>query len=103
MRVLRNSDFTWRGLSLCLGRSKRPLLELVPDERKPDLYRIRYASSGWTSCTAVSLTRARDAAYGHARHLLGGQTALELRHSPEEARPAADATPTDISHAVEVA
>ena len=58
--------FCWRGLVLHLG--KRPVLTLVPDATFPHLYRIRYPD-GWTS-TPANLTRAKDAAYGHARYLL---------------------------------
>ena len=58
--------FCWRGLALHLG--KRPVPTLVADENFPHLYRIRYPD-GWTS-TPANLTRAKDAAYGHARYLL---------------------------------
>ena len=58
--------FCWRGLAL--HYCKRPVLTLVPDATFPHLYRIRYPD-GWTS-TPANLTRAKDAAYGHARYLL---------------------------------
>ena len=67
-RIYGRGDFVWRGLGLCLRRRTSPVLELVPDEKHPHLFRIRYPS-GWTSSPA-NLTRARDAAYGHARLLL---------------------------------
>ena len=65
-RVIPNQDFQWRGLAL--HYCKRPVLTLVPDATFPHLYRIRYPD-GWTS-TPANLTRAKDAAYGHARYLL---------------------------------
>jgi hypothetical protein len=70
--ILRTSDFVWRGLSLHLGRSPKPTLTLLPDAYHSHLYRIQYPS-GWTS-TPANLTRAKDAAYGHARHLLAQET-----------------------------
>ena len=44
------------------------MLTLVADEKFPHLFRIRYPD-GWTS-TPANITRAKDAAYGHARYLL---------------------------------
>lgn len=79
--ILRTSDFVWRGLSLLLGRTRKPTLTLVQDAHYPDLYRIRYPN-GWTS-TLANLTRAKDAAYGHARHLLAQETAGKGVYSPE--------------------
>jgi hypothetical protein len=74
----------WRGLDLHYGRSKRPVLSLVADEVFPHLFRIVYPD-GWTS-TPANLTRARDAACGHARSLLFSQASksgVEAVHSPE--------------------
>ena len=48
-----------------------PVLTLVADTTYPHLFRIRYPSA-WMS-TPGNLTRAKDAAYDHARHLLVGQ------------------------------
>jgi hypothetical protein len=67
MMALDREDFTWRGLALCIGRRKTPMLTLVADATYPHLYRIKYPN-GWTSSPA-NLVRARDAAYGHARYL----------------------------------
>jgi hypothetical protein len=72
-------DFTWRGLALHFGRRKTPVLTLSADATYPHLYRITYPN-GWTSSPA-NLTRARDAAYGHARHLLGGQSHVDRAHT----------------------
>jgi hypothetical protein len=58
------------------------VLTLVADETYPHLYRIQYPD-GWTS-TPANLTRARDAAYGHARYLL-----LTGVYSPETGEEAA--------------
>ena len=80
--ILRTSDFIWRGLSLHLGRNRKPTLTLVQDADYPRLYRIRY-SNGWTS-TPANLTRAKDAAYGHARYLLAQETAGKGVYSPED-------------------
>ena len=74
-------EFLWRGLALHLGRSRQPVLELVADAIYPDLYRIEYPD-GWTS-TPANLTRAKDAAYGHARYLLGRLRSVEASYSPE--------------------
>jgi hypothetical protein len=60
-------EFRWRGLALCFGR--REVLTLVQDDTYPHLYRIRYPG-GWISAPA-NISRAKDAAYGHARYLLG--------------------------------
>jgi len=79
MRVLRTGDFTWRELALYLGRRK--VLALVADGRFPHLYRIQYPG-GWES-TPANLTRAKDAAYGHARYLLAQETPAAAAHSPE--------------------
>jgi hypothetical protein len=79
--ILSNQDFTWKGLALHLGKSRTPVLWLEQDEGYRHLYRIRYPS-GWRS-TPGNLTRAKDAAYGHARHLLAQQTARKAPSSPE--------------------
>jgi hypothetical protein len=60
--------FRWCGLALHVARRKKPVLTLVADADHPHLFRIRYPD-GWTS-TPANITRARDAAYGHARWLL---------------------------------
>jgi hypothetical protein len=82
--MMDNVDFVWRGLSLHRGQSsKAPLLILVADATYPHLYRIQYPD-GWLS-TPANLTRAKDAAYGHARYLLGRESRAERGYSPEEA------------------
>ena len=67
---LGQNEFRWRGLALHFGKRKRPVLTLVADDIYPHLFRIRYPD-GWTS-TAANISRAKDAAYGHARWLLSG-------------------------------
>ena len=52
-------------------------------ERVPHLYCVQYPD-GWTS-TPANLTRAKDAAYGHARYLLTQETPAEGVYSPETA------------------
>jgi hypothetical protein len=79
---LRKELFVWRGLGLHLGRRRTPVLTLVADATYPHLYRIRYPN-GWTS-THANISRAKDAAYGHARHLLGAETPARAPYSPEE-------------------
>jgi hypothetical protein len=79
--ALDSHDFTWRSLALHVGRRKTPVLTLVPDATYPHLYRITYPN-GWQSSPG-NLTRAKDAAYGHARHLLGGQTPREAPRAGE--------------------
>jgi hypothetical protein len=74
-------DFIWKGLGLHYGRRKTPLLTLVADATYPHLYRIQYPN-GWTSMPG-NLTRAKDAAYGHARYLLGGQSPSEAPYTGE--------------------
>jgi hypothetical protein len=73
-------EFLWRDLALHLGRRRQPALELVADATYPDLYRIH--PDGWMS-TPANLTRAKDAAYGHARYLLGRLRPAEAPCSPE--------------------
>lgn len=68
-------DFAWKGLALHHGRRKTPVLTLVADATYPHLFRIQYPD-GWTSA-AANRTRAKDAAYGHGRYLLGGQSRVE--------------------------
>jgi hypothetical protein len=80
-RIFKRPDFAWRGLGLHFGRRRRPVLTLVADAACPHLYRIRHPS-GWTGAPA-NLARAKDAAYGHARHLLAEDTATEAPYSPE--------------------
>jgi hypothetical protein len=81
--MLDKERFAWRGLKLHFGRQREPVLTLVADVTYPHLYRIQYPN-GWMS-SAANLTRAKDAAYGHARRLLVGLT-------PAEAPLAAEAT-----------
>ena len=45
------------------------MLILVADDEFPHLFRIKYPD-GWLS-TPVNISRAKDAAYGHARWILG--------------------------------
>ena len=78
MRVFKRDNFTWRGLDLCVGKRK-PILTLVPDVTHPHLYRIRYPN-GWTSSPA-NISRAKEAAPGHAQHLMGEQRPVEPGYS----------------------
>ena len=78
---LDRNKFVWKRFGLHYGQRKKPILTLVRDADYPHLYHVQYPD-GWTS-TPGNLTRAKDAAYGHARHLLG----WESRHS---ASPAAE-------------
>ena len=77
---LPRSEFVWSGLALQLG--KRRVLTLVADATYPHLYRISYPD-GWISSPA-NLSRAKDAAFGHARYLLGTERRLEGRYSPRK-------------------
>jgi hypothetical protein len=79
--ILKQTEFVWRGLSLHLGRRKTPVLTLVSDATYPHLYRITYPN-GWQS-TPGNLTRAKDAAYGHARYLLAQETPSEAPQTGE--------------------
>jgi hypothetical protein len=79
--ILKQTKFVWRGFDLHLGRRKTPVLTLVADATYPHLYRITYPN-GWTS-TPGNLTRAKDAAYGHARYLLGQETPSEAPQTGE--------------------
>jgi hypothetical protein len=81
--ILRSTDFVWRGLGLHLGRLRTPVLTLVADAIYPHLFRIRYPN-GWTSPSA-NLTRAKDAACGHARYLLAQETRAEGVRAAESA------------------
>lgn len=81
--ALDREDFTWRDLELCIGIGKTAVLTLVGDATYPDLYRIRYPN-GWTSAPA-NIIRAKEAAYGHARSLLGGQRPVKAPNSGESA------------------
>ena len=80
-RVIAANELVWRGLGLHFGRRAKPVLTLVADQTYPHLYRIRYPN-GWMS-TPANLTRAKDAAYGHARHLLNQETAPEGPYTAE--------------------
>ena len=93
---LDRSKFTWRGLGLHLGWRRKPVLTLLADKTYPHLYRIQYPD-GWLS-TPANLSRAKDAAYGHARCLLGWESPHRALYSPEE--PALVVTmPPDASEA----
>jgi hypothetical protein len=98
---LERKDFVWRGLDLCIGRRKTPVLTLVADETYKHLYRVQYPN-GWTSSPA-NLTRARDAAYGHARHLLGGQTGDVARVAAESGFLVGEAAPNNAMTSIVVA
>ena len=80
-RTIKTTDFVWRGVCLHLGRRATPILTLVADATYPHLYRVQYPD-GWLSPPA-NLTRAKDAAYGHARYLLAEETPPGRAHSPE--------------------
>ena len=69
--MLDREDFIWKGLGVHYGKRRTPVLTLAADASYPHLFRIVYPN-GWTS-TPANLTRAKDAAYYHARHLLRGQ------------------------------
>jgi hypothetical protein len=71
---LDRKDFVWCGLDLHFGKRRSPVLTLVADDTYPHLFRIRYPD-GWTS-TPANITRAKDAAYGHARWLLAERKPL---------------------------
>jgi hypothetical protein len=43
---LPRDKFVWRGLSLHLGRSRKPLLTVIPDATHPHLYRIKHPDGG---------------------------------------------------------
>jgi hypothetical protein len=70
-------EFVWRGLGLHFRRRKTPVLTLVADATYPHLFRIQYPG------TPANLSRAKDAAYGHARYLLTLRRAAEAPHRPE--------------------
>ena len=76
---LNRSKFTWKELSLHYGRRKTPVLALVVDIDHHHLFRIRYPD-GWESSPA-NLSRAKDAAFGHARYLLGAESPSEAPQS----------------------
>jgi hypothetical protein len=79
--ILKQTEFVWKGLALHYGRRRTPILTLVPDATYSHLYRITYPN-GWQS-TPGNLTRAKDAAYGHARYLLAQETPSEAPQTGE--------------------
>jgi hypothetical protein len=60
---------TWKRHNGKAPKKRRLLREALPEAfgTYPHLYRIQYPD-GWIS-SPVNLSRAKDAAYGHARHL----------------------------------
>lgn len=78
-RIIASEAFVWCGLDLHFAGE--PVLTLVPDATYPHLYRITYPN-GWQSSPA-NLSRARDAAPGHARYLLGEEAGAVAAYSPE--------------------
>lgn len=78
---LNRSKFSWQGLALHYGKRKTTVLTLVVDGDFADLFRIQYPS-GWVSFPA-NLSRAKDAAFGHARHLLWAESPSEAPQSDE--------------------
>jgi hypothetical protein len=80
--ILKTSDFEWHGLELRLRSTGKPILELVADDTYPHLFRIHYPD-GWFSSPG-NLTRAKDAAYGHARYLLAEEMAYRAGYSLED-------------------
>ena len=55
------------------------MLTLVADPIYRHLFRIVYPD-GWTS-TPANISRAKDAAFGHARHLLGADSPSEAAYT----------------------
>ena len=66
---LPRDKFVWRGLSLHLGRSSKPLLTVIPDVTYPHLFRIKH-SDGWTKRAGESHQSARCRVW--ARSLFAG-------------------------------
>jgi hypothetical protein len=66
--VLPRHSFRWCGLALHYGKRRTPVVTLVADDIHPNLFRIRHPD-GWLS-TPANISRAKEAAYGHARLLL---------------------------------
>jgi hypothetical protein len=71
--VLPRHSFRWCDLALHYGKRRTPVVTLVPDHNHPHLFRIRHPD-GWLS-TPANITRAKEAAYGHARLLLSSPLA----------------------------
>jgi hypothetical protein len=65
--ILPRHSFRWCGLALHNGKGGRSIVTLVADDNHPHLFRIRYPD-GWLS-TPANISRAKEAAYGHARLL----------------------------------
>jgi hypothetical protein len=66
--VLPRHSFLWCGLALHYGKRRTPVVTLVADDNHPHLFRVRYPD-GWLS-TPANISRAKEAAYAHARLLL---------------------------------
>jgi hypothetical protein len=69
------NDLKWNktadGYALRLGRSRKALVEVVPDAKWPDMWRVRKADGTLTDM--VNLTRAKDAALSIALATLNGR------------------------------
>ncbi|SRR5258705_8523923 len=62
------SHLTWtraaKDLALHVGKSRNPLLHVVPDKRWPHMWRIRHRDNSLSDL--LNSTRAKDAAQSHA-------------------------------------
>ena len=62
------SNLTWKrvpnGFALHLGKSRNPILHVVPDSRWPHMWRIRHRDNSLSDL--LNLARAKDAAQSHA-------------------------------------
>jgi hypothetical protein len=74
------------GFALHVGKSRNPLLHVVPDERWPDMWRIRHRDNSLSDL--LNATRAKDAAKSHA---------LAEVHAQEVGKRAIEASPRRFS------
>jgi hypothetical protein len=75
-RVYSSFDLEWRGDALCRVGSRTPIVTIVPDDRYPQMWRVRRPDGSLTDM--LNITWARDAARSFALALLNGNKQSRL-------------------------
>lgn len=71
MRVWANRDLIWNGLELRPRGRRKPIVQIAPDVKYPQMWRV--VLSDGTQTDMVNLTRAKDAAKAAMLRLLNNQ------------------------------
>ena len=98
-------DLNWRrvpnGFALHLGKSRNPLLHVVPDDRWPHMWRIRHHDNSLSDL--LNLARAKSATQSHALAELRAQQVGKRRLLGTPKRFSGEQLPTPIPEIAESA